>query len=289
MNVMDTIPGADTLGFGFDITKRYHESSTTEQIFKEGTPDARQMTLGTTTYSVPQNIATESIKKTDGTSQVFSTRQQVQDHFSGKAGISGSGFGFKGHFEMSYSHLTNSDRSYYYALVEATDQAYNLKLKEQSETWLTAQFASDVNSLPPAFSPATRDTFYAFFSKYGTHYVHQVQLGGSLYYYVAIEKSTTTDESTVKMNMDLEYKALFGKTKAEAEATWQKVDKNWANSRVVRLSTQGGDNDLDGIAPGNKEWKGDSFSTWSKSLTNKPGLSGFNLRPISAVVPLARR
>jgi len=281
---MDTIPGADTLGFGFDVTKRYHESSTTEQIFKEGTPDARTMTLGTTTYSVPQNIGTEPLKKSEGSSRVFSTRQQVQDHFSGKAGITGSGFGFKGHFDMSYSHLAKSDKSYYYALVEATEQSYNLKLKEQGESWLTPQFAGDLAKLPDSYTAATQKKFFTFFSKYGTHYVHQVKLGGSLYYYVAIEKSTTLDESKVQTNLDLEYKGLFGKVKADASAAWEKVDKTWANSRTVSLSTQGGDNELDGLAPSYKEWKGEGFSKWSNSLINKPGLAGFNLRPISALV-----
>jgi len=280
---MDTIPGADTLGFGFDVTKRYHESSTTEQIFKEGTPDARTMTLGTTTYAVPQNIATESIKKSDSMSRVFSTRQQVQDHFSGKAGITGSGFGFKGHFDMSYSSLVKTDKSYYYALVEATEQSYNLKLKQQGKTWLTDEFSADLARLPETYSESTQKKFFSFFSKYGTHYVHQVQLGGSLYYYVAIEKSTTTSESNIEANLNMEYKGLFGKVKTEASAAWEKVEKNYANSRVVRISTQGGDNELDGVAPGYKEWKGDSFSAWAKSLISKPGLAGFNLRPVSAL------
>lgn len=285
---MDTIPGSDTLGYGFDITKRYHESSTTEQIFRDGDADARTMTIGTTQYGVPGNIAAESIKKTDGTSQVFSTRQQVQDHFSVKAGISGSGFGFKGQFEASYSHVANSDKSYYYALVEATNHAYNLKLKEQTESWLTPSFAADVNSLPATFSPQTEEQFYAFFGKYGTHYVHQVQLGGSLYYYVAIEKSFESDETKIKAHMDLEYKGVFAKTKATADSSWSQLGKNWASSRSVRLTTQGGDNDLDGLAPGMGDWKGDSFTKWSDSLHNKPGLTGFNLRPISAIVPLAK-
>jgi hypothetical protein len=280
---MDTIPGADTLGFGFDVTKRYHESSTTSQIFKEGKIDARPMTIGTTVYNVPENIATESINRKDSQSHVFSSRQQVQDHFSSKADVKGSGFGFKGHFEASYSHVANTDKSYYYALVEAQDHSYNLKLKVQDDKWLAEGFRDALNALPDTYTPETQADFFTLFGTYGTHYVHQVKLGGSLYYYVAIEKSTTLTTEKIQLNLELEYKGVFGKARTEAEANWDKVEKNWATSRIVRMQTAGGENDLDGIAPGYREWKGESFQKWANSLINKPGLAGFNLRPLSAL------
>src|ERR1700753_1104962 len=166
---MDRIPGADTLGVGFNITKRYHESSTTSQVFKEGKADYQQMTIGTTPYAVPQNIAAEIAAMTDLTTHVYTTRQQVQNHFSSKAGISGSGFGFKGQFDASYSHVATSEKSYYYALVEASNHAYNLKLKEQSSKWFTSSFADDIGELPTAHSQGeAEDIFFAFFGKYGT-------------------------------------------------------------------------------------------------------------------------
>lgn len=286
---MDRIPGADTLGFGFDFTKKYDPSSTTQRIFKEGRTEDSTITIGKTQYAVPQNIGMEPVKKTDGTSVVFSTRQQVQEHFAAKAGISGSGFGFKGHVEASYSHATKNDRSYYYALVEASQHAFTLKLKEQRGEWFTTDFAADLAELPATFNKETEEIFFAFFGTYGTHYVHQVQLGGSLYYYVSVEKSTSTDETDIKAKMDLEYKGLLGKSKAEAESTWKSLGKEWANSRTVRMVTYGGENTLDGIAPGFNDWKGDSYSAWTQSLVDRPGVSGFNLVPISNILPLSKR
>ena len=286
---MDRIPGADTLGFGFDFTKKYDPSSTTQRIFKEGRADDSTTTIGKSTYSIPQNIGMEQFQKTDGTSVVYSTRQQVQEHFAAKAGITASGFGFKGHVEASYAHVSRHDRSYYYALVEASQHAYTLKLKEQRGEWFTNDFASDVKDLPATFNKETEDIFFAFFGTYGTHYVHQVQLGGSLYYYVAVEKTASSDETTIKAKMDLEYKGLFAKAKAEAESSWESAGKDWANSRTVRMVTYGGENLLDGIAPSFKDWKGEAFAAWTKSLIERPGVSGFNLTPISNILPLAKR
>lgn len=279
---MDTIPGADILGFGFDILKPYDKSSTTSRIFNDGEADKSQTTIGGVTYGVPENISVVLQREKKGDSQVFSTRQKVQEHFALKAGITGSGFGFKGHFDMSYSKTTNSDKSYYYALVEASDRSYTLKLGKQGNAWLDSDFKEELNALPKAFSTESRDAFFSFFMKYGTHIVSQVELGGHLYYYVAVEKSFSSDETKVKANMEAEYKGMFAKVKAEAESTWNTLDKNWSSSRIVSLHAQGGDTSIfDSLEPGFREWKGESYSKWIASLASQPGVSGFSLTPIT--------
>ena len=108
---MDRILGADTLGFGFDITKNYSEDSTTQRIFKEGKPEDTTFTIGTKTYAVPENIGVEPKPETEGWSLVKSTRQEVQEHFAAKAKVSGSGFGFKGQVEAAYSFITKKPRA----------------------------------------------------------------------------------------------------------------------------------------------------------------------------------
>ena len=286
---MDTIPGADTLGFGFDILKPYDKSSTTARLFNYGEPEKSQMTIGGVAYAVPENISVQPDREKKGESNVFYTRQQVQNHFSGKAGITGSGFGFKGHFDMSYSKTNNSDKSYSYALLEASDRSFTLKLGKQGKSWLDEDFAEELNALPTEFNRETREDYFSFFIKYGTHYVTQVELGGHFYYYVAVEKSFTSDESKITANMEAEYKGVFGKVKAEAESTWKNLGKDWANSRVVSVQAQGGDTSIfDSLAPGFGEWKGDSFSSWTQSLASQPGVSGFSLSQITQLFPAVK-
>ena len=137
--------------------------------------------------------------------------------FSVKAGISGSGFGFKGQVDASYSHITKTDKSHFYAFVEYWNHNFNLKLKEQRSTWFADDFKEDLGSLPSTFTKETEDIFFAFFGTYGTHYVHQVRLGGNAYYYVAVEQSSVFDETTVKGNLEAEYNGVFATTKVEAE------------------------------------------------------------------------
>ncbi len=266
---------------------RYDEQSTTRRIFKEG-PNSGQVTIGTTVYGVPANMAVEIKPENDGVTKVFSDRQLVQDYFSGKAGITASGFGFTGHFDASYSQVSTSDKSYHYSLVDAWNEAGFVKLREQGSDWFTSDFKDELNALPATFK-GNEDEFFAFYDIYGTHFVHQVKLGGSIYYYVAVEKSFESNETKVQTHLELEYKGIFARTKAEADANWQKLGKQWSESRVVRLRTQGGNSSLDLLSPAFGDWKGEAFKAWSDSLANKPGQTGFNLRPISTVATAKRK
>jgi hypothetical protein len=286
---MDTIPGADTLGFGFNINKSYDEKSTTQRIFNEGKRDASTITIGKTVYGVPENVAVAIRSETDGISSAFSTREEVQNYFAGKAGVSVSSFGFEGQFESAYKFVSTSEKSYTYGLFDAWNHAFTVKLKEQGSSMFTQAFRDDLGSLPTKFSKSDEDIFFAFFDTYGTHYVHQVQLGGSLYYYVAIEKSNASSEKEIRGKINAEYKAVFAKTKVEAEAEWKAIGKQWAESRSVRLHTVGGDSAMDGLVPAYGDWKGEFFQKWADSLANKPGQTDFNLLPISKLAPLAKR
>jgi hypothetical protein len=286
---MDTVPGADTLGFGFNITKSYDDKSTTQRIFNEGQRDASQITVGETVYAVPANVAVAIKAESDTTAKAFSTREQVQSYFSSKAGITVSAFGFEGQFEAAYSFTSSSDKSYSYGLVDGWTHAFTVKLKQQGREMFTDDFSIDLDSLPEKFSKESEEEYFAFFDAYGTHFVHQVTLGGSLYYYVAVQKTYESSEEEMRAKIDAEYKAVFAKTKVEAEAEWKKVGKQWTENRIVHLHTVGGDSSIEGLTPVFGDWKGDFLQKWNKSLSNRPGQTGFSLQPISKVAPLKKR
>src|SRR5260370_1861646 len=88
-------------------------------------------------------------------------------------------------------------------------------------------------NLPCRLHPLNQEQFFTVFRKFGTHFVAQVTLGGSLYYYLAVEKSYTQNETQVEANVTLEYKAVFTSSKATASAEWQTLGQTWADSRIV--------------------------------------------------------
>lgn len=281
---MATIPGIGVVGFGFNIFKNYDQSSTTSQLFNLGALDSDTFALGSTIYTVPANVAVTPLKSREGESQVYSSREKVQDHFSLKAGITGTGFGFTGHIDSSYSKIRNSSKDYFYALVEESDEAFALKLKDSGKGMLNGDFKDEMALVPERYTLETQNAFFSFFRKFGTHYVDQVKMGGRLQYSVAIEKSFTSDETQLNINLDAEYKGAFASVKATSESEWKKVDKNWSQSRIVKVKAIGGNHAImDALVPTVGEWKGNFFAEWHASLEANPGAVGFNLRPISNV------
>jgi len=177
---MPNIPGHSVLGFGFDVMKTYDLKSTKSQVFKRGDNKGEKVSIGGKNFDVPENITVVPQREKNADSQIFSSRKQVQEHFAGKAGISGSGFGFTGQFNASYSKTSNSDASYYYGLVEAWDNSFTLKLSNQGKAWLDEDFKEEQAALPDKFSDDNKEDFFAFFSKFGTHFVKEISAATSI-------------------------------------------------------------------------------------------------------------
>jgi hypothetical protein len=283
---MHIILGADILGFGFNILGEYNTSSITSQLFTHKNTNASQYTYSPTsiTYQVPDNISVNTTTQTTGGTQVFNTRQQFQNNFAAKAGLSGSYGGFSGEFNLAYSQTFNTDSSYYYGLSEANFTGWELLLTSQSAEWMSDDFTEDpiVENLSPTFTPENREQFFEMFRKFGTHFISQVTLGGSLSYYVAVEQSFSSNEQEIQANLQLEYKAVFVSAKASAEAEWSQLGQSWANSRIVKVNAVGGDtNVLNALGPGYGDSDSSIFTSWSTAVMQNPGVILFKLTPLS--------
>ncbi|HVZ96678.1 MAG TPA: MAC/perforin domain-containing protein [Chitinophagaceae bacterium] len=283
---MNTIPGADALGFGFNILGDYDYSSITSQLFIHKNSNASQYTYQPTnlTYAVPDNISVITNTNTTGSTQVFSSRQQFQNYFSAKAKVSGSYAGFSGQFSAAYSQTQQSDKSFYYCLSETEFTGWELLLSSQSSDWLSTAFTEDpiVQNLPSNFSKQNREQFFEMFRKFGTHFISKVTLGGNLYYYVAVEDSFSSNEQQVQVNVSLEYKAVFFSASASAESDWKQLGQNWANSRIVKVDAVGGDTSvLNALDPGYGDSDGNLVTTWAAAVMSNPSVVIFQLTSIA--------
>jgi hypothetical protein len=236
------------------------------------------------TYEVPDNTSIIPDTSSGGWAQIFDTRQQFQNYFSGKAGVKASYGGFSAQFNIAYSSTFHTDTSYYYGLFDADFTGWGLAVADQSPSWVSSSFLNDpdVQNLPTSFTPENQEQFFAVFRKFGTHFVGQVTLGGSLYYYLAVEKSYTQNETQVEANVSLEYKAVFVSSKATASAEWQTLGQTWADSRIVTVSATGGDASvLSALDPGYGDSDVDIFNAWSSAVIQNPAAVGYQLRPLN--------
>lgn len=279
---IEAIPGYTLVGYGFDIFKTYDQNAITKALFNIGDAGSRHVTLGGKEYAVPDNISHIPTLNKVGNTYLFSSRDKVQKHFSTKADIEASAFGFSGHVEASYSQTINSNKDYFYALTETSSAAYTLSLRDDSEEQFVSSFAKEMKTLPATFTTANKNIFFAFFRKFGSHYVDKVIMGGRLYFSTSVSKSDYSNEEEIKLKITAEYKGAFSSAKAESDSNWKTLDKNWQQNRSVTVQATGGDNSiLDALKPAFGEWKGNAFKTWNDSLEKNPGIVEFKLQPIS--------
>jgi len=278
------IPGASVVGCGFNILGTYSTESITSQIVSLGDPNSSTYQYAGNTYSVPQNASPVDYSHKTGASYLYNTQEQFQGHYAQKSGVSASYGAFSGQFNLAYSNTVNSDVACYYGIYETDITTWELKVNQTAANWLTSEFVNDpdVQALPTTFTPENQEQFFAVFRKWGTHYVAQVILGGSLDYYSAVMTSYSSSQTQVKANIELEYKAVFTSGKATSEVQWAQLGQNWANSRTVMVDATGGDSTpLKALSPTYGDSDSDIFDTWSDSVAANPSVVEFTLRPMS--------
>lgn len=287
---MNIIPGANDLGWGFNIFGSYADTSLKSRLFALRGGTTWKDPLNGNEYAIPDNVAQRLVEQNSAGSRVFQNRVQVQEFFSAKAGLEATyvtEFGaFSGAFNASYEVASEQDSLFQYALYEADNVAWELTLESQSVAQLTTEVQQEIAALPSSFSRETRGTFFRFFDKYGTHYVSQVKVGGRLYYYVAVAKSYLKNTEKIGTDVTLEFNALLVSGKAQSKAEWSTLTRAWTNNRTVHIEAVGGTPDtLLLAAPEYDDNRSAIFSKWVDSIKNAPATVDFELRPITALFP----
>jgi len=281
---MSLIPGASVIGCGFNILGSYSTRSVMSRIISLGGTNSTWKYPPTgITYDVPDNASPVDYTNSTGSVYLYNTQEQFQSHFSQKAGASTSWGAFSAQFSLAYSQTLNTDVSYFYGIYEADFTAWQLKVDNTSASWLSPEFLTDpdVQALPTTFTPQNQELFFTVFRKWGTHYVAQVTVGGSLDYYEAVMSSYSSNQQQVSANIQLEYKAVFTSSKAESQTDWQQLGQTWANSRTVTVNATGGDNSpLNALNPAYGDSDQAIFTTWSSAVMQNPSAIEFTLRPL---------
>lgn len=287
---MNNVPGADDLGWGFDIFGKYGDSSLKTRLFQIGGGQTWTDPISGVSYQLPANVALSMVEKSNSASQVFDSATDVQEYFAAKASLEASyvsEFGaFTGAFNSAYQNTSHEINLYKYALFEAENIAWRLTLESQSVPQLTPEVQTEIAALPTEFSSATRPAFFRFIRKYGTHYVSRVAVGGRLYYYVSVEKSYLSNDTQIGANVTLEFNAVLVSAKAESQAEWKKLGTSWVTNRTVHIETVGGTpNSILLAAPEFDDNRSGIFDQWVESIKTTPATMDFELRPVSNLMP----
>lgn len=274
------IPGAATLGYGFDVMGSYDEKSKTRALFEIS---YRKKTFQD--YLVPENASVDPKRITMGGSTFVNSRRKMENFFSAAANVGATYGFFSGQFDASYSMTNKSDVEYQFGIVQSYQKLYRLELDDRSPEALADWVKEDAvyKEVPDKFTDADRALFFRFFEKYGLYYVRGIYAGSRLYYNASVRKSYGYSEQKAEAKLKLEYTALFT---AGAESTWKEVGEKWASERQVSIAAEGGDSSmLNMLMPGYGTSQADLYKTWLNSAEANPSVIDFVLAPIAELFP----
>ncbi|MGV9836555.1 MAC/perforin domain-containing protein [Nocardia niigatensis] len=281
-------PGADTIGYGLDVFGKYDATSKLGALFQmDYDPDdpSKRFEIGGRTYLVPRNVSYAPASLHEANSNSFSSRDQVQEHFAAKLGLSGKYNFFSGQFSAEYSQSTRADADYSYGLVEAFSQAWTLNLLDTSANALAGYVKSDQDfiNIPDHYTDSTRSQFFDFFQKYGTYFISRVTVGSRLHYSCSVLNQHSLTERQIKANIHAEYRAVFAKAGAEAQTEWESLGERWTDQREVHISAIGGDNDiLTAISlPDYGQNYHNAYTAWLKSAEQMPAVIDFQVKSVA--------
>ncbi|HTZ85331.1 MAG TPA: MAC/perforin domain-containing protein [Solirubrobacteraceae bacterium] len=275
------IPGAGTLGYGFDVMGTYSDAAKTRPLFKMAY-DSQQTWSD---YLVPSNTSVDPQRKVAGYSTYVDSRRKMEEFFSAKASVKASYGLFSAQFDASYSMTNKSDVEYQFGMVQSYQTLYRLELVDRSPAALADWVLNDpaYQNIPAHFTDADRELFFRFFDKYGLYYVRAVDAGSRMFYSSSVAKSYKYSSQEAEAKLKLEYGALFT---ASGEASWKQVGEDWASQREVKVEAVGGSSAmLNILMPGYGANHSAAYEAWLKSAEADPATIAFALAPIAEIVP----
>lgn len=285
--IPNLVPGAEILGYGFNIFGQYSFDSAIQPLFNLGTSYSPfTYPESGTVYNVPSNISPPGGSSASASAYAFSSSAEFVRQFQADASVSGSIGAFSATFTSAYSAQQQQASQYSWALVEGKYYAWHLQIFYSANNILP-QISSDPDwsNLPSSFTPENATLFYTFFQKFGTHFISSVACGGTLYYYFAVQKQANYSSNQISASASAEYQGLISSTQAQADAYWSQTSNHWTNFRqsyaVTVPATTGV---IDWVSPPADSYDASQqFASWKTSVTNNPSRANFSLTPIHTI------
>src|ERR1044072_9382699 len=127
--IPNLIPGAEMLGYGFNIFKDSSFDSAIQPLLKLGAP--KSWAGKGITYNVPEYVTTPGGSRSDARARAFESGAEFSSYFQSSASVSGSYGAFSTSFSNSYSTEEQNSYSNSWALVEADFHQWSLRLRER--------------------------------------------------------------------------------------------------------------------------------------------------------------
>ena len=277
---------ATYIGQSVDIFKQYQLPDAllgSMPIELNGVPTRPFVFLG---HEVQLPVFVNGIQATEefARSDCVESREEFQNSIAAQAEVHAGIGAFSGQMSVSYGKEFSSTSQYFFAyqMVSVRLGILQIELGDVA-SYLSSSYLADLRALPDWPDPKDLEPFVNFFNQWGLYYVKQLSLGGSLDYYVAVNKSSSLSTTSISESMKVEYKALFASGGASESITSKESWKTYSSNRSVSIRARGGDYTyLSALINADPEKASDgkavdAYNQWNKSVASEPIVCDFKV------------
>lgn len=270
-NFLPQITGIGSLGVGIQMCGPLNGTLLSSIYDMTQSDTDNPVTVGTSTFSIPKNARKLDDGSSSADGESYATREDYNSHFATQASIDGSYMGFSASADASFNKDVNDTTSSSFCSLSARIFSYGLVLSNRDQAALSNNITSDPDykNLPSSYDSQNPMPFFNFFNKFGTHFIGQIEMGGVLYYSVAVNSDSSFTGTDSSAKITAEYKGVFADVSAQASVDFKEADEKWFNSTQRKIYIQGGGDDiLGGISPSYGINNNDLFSNWLTTIDN---------------------
>ncbi|EPZ34202.1 hypothetical protein O9G_004318 [Rozella allomycis CSF55] len=297
---LKVVPGADFVGMGYDASNNYGTYDNIRQpLFKkriEGSEDY----IFNQNYLVPSNVDAYGLWRTKAESRSFKSETEFKKSLSERVSGEGGGGCFGVSVEVSASHESSSSKesqkSIVYNVFEAHSELFELHMHPHGFLDAEKGYRDALQALYEKSTKCKSKTatdciaelygdFYSLFTDYGTHYVKQAVMGGSVFVEVSTFIDSEAEREEVSQAFSVQVSSWFGSGGVSASRSDSKASKKFTQQSVAKVTHFGGD-PLSALMVNMDEDLTRSFNHWLKTVKFKPNISGFKIVPLFQLLPV---
>ncbi|EFJ23138.1 hypothetical protein SELMODRAFT_415635 [Selaginella moellendorffii] len=251
---MDTLPGCEILGSGYNVLNGYYADvkSCLSNLFNFG-DDYQTVVVGSKSFSMPKPISYHSSIGTSVQSISGNSIQEYSSSLNSKTKVEGNFPFFSSSIEADIGEASANSLLNAFSKVQYRVDLYTLQLPPYHTEYLRTNAKKDID---------TMSDLTVLFDTYGTHYLAGLIMGGTAVYTSVTDKTTYSSEYDLSIVAQMSYKSAVSSISASEEQQYKESIKSFQESSRISLNTTGGDPGLGGVHfP-------DHADDWSASVIN---------------------
>eukprot|EP00744_Colponema_vietnamica_P000170 GILI01000311.1.p1 GENE.GILI01000311.1~~GILI01000311.1.p1 ORF type:complete len:1136 (-),score=343.84 GILI01000311.1:74-3292(-) len=280
-----SLPGADIIGNGFDISQGFNLNSLTSSILLSN--NEKVFSLGEdVAYTYPSYQVARQIFDTKMTTRVFDSVEAETMSLAVSASVDLSYGMFKGKASGSVKLDQQSAAKLYISQSDLDVKMYALDMVDVKPGDVNTFFMDEFMTLPLEWSRDPK-RYQDFVRKWGTHVVKSVEVGGRLSMRGEIRNSENLDGLQIAAQIELQFQTAALQINARASAEYGRKFTKSVQDSSFTYSATGGDPTVAGLIASKQSTSdnaGDALIRWLDSLKQIPKVYAFTLMELPDLI-----